>query len=247
MDLQLYARVLWRFRALLVLGLILAASLAFLSYVKVSFDGGVPELSYRDAEEWSSETTLFVTQQGFQYGRVAEPYLPSDEEAGLPPIPLADPDRLAMLTALYARLANSDEVRALIRRDGPLNGFLDFEPVPAPEYSGPSILPLLNIRATAATPRDSVVLVTRATRAFRTWLVRQQTAAGIFPEQRVVVEVLNRASSPQLVAGRGKTLPIVVFLTVMTAVIGLIFILENLRPRVRTIGDQRMFAGSRSA
>jgi hypothetical protein len=247
MDLQLYARVLWRFRALLVVGLLLAFSLSFLAYAKVSFSGGKPELSYRNPQQWSSETTLFITQPGFHYGRAAEPYLPSDEAAGVPAIPLSDPDRMAMLTALYAQLANSDSVRALMRREGPVDGRLEFEPVPAPEYSGPSILPLLKIRAIEETPGGAVLLVTRAADAFRTWLVRQQAAAEVYPEQRTVVEVLNRATKPVLIAGRGRTLPIVVFLTVMTAVIGLIFILENLRPRVRTVVDQRLYAGSRTA
>ncbi len=40
-----------------------------------------------------------------------------------------------------------------------------------------------------------------------------------------------------LLEGRSKTVPIVVFLTVMLAVIGLAFILENLRPRVRPVAD----------
>ena len=53
-------------------------------------------------------------------------------------------------------------------------------------------------------------------------------------------EAVGNASSSAttvLLEGRSKTVPIVVFLTVMLAVIGLAFILENLRPRVRPVAD----------
>jgi hypothetical protein len=38
-----------------------------------------------------------------------------------------------------------------------------------------------------------------------------------------------------LVVGRKKTLPITVFLAVLIATLGLAFILENLRPRLRSV------------
>lgn len=238
MDLQLYLRVLWRFRFLVALGLLLAISLSFLSFVKVSFEGGAPEVAYRKPPQWSSETTLFITQQDFSYGRVAEPYLPSDEKTGIPAVPIADPDRLAMLTSLYAQLGNADSVRAVMRREGPVKGLLKFEPVASAD--GGSILPILKIQGIAKSPREAVALSTRAARAFRTWLVRQQDRAGIYPEQRIYVEVLNRAKPPTQVTGPGKTVPVVVFLTVMTAVLGLVFVLENMRPHVQTVADRRL-------
>jgi hypothetical protein len=243
-DLQLYLNVLWRFRVLVIFGLLIASSLAFLSFVKVSFTAGVPDIEYRKAPQWRSDTTLFITQEGFSYGSVAEPYVPADEKTGIPAIPLADPDRLALLTALYAQLANGDSVRAVMRREGPVNGTLRFEPIFSPD--GASTLPLLTIEAFATSPSGAVQLSSRAAEAFRTWLVGQQNRAGIFREQRVIVEVLNRASVPTQVVGPGKTVPVVVFLTVMSLVLGLVFILENLRPRVRTVTDRRLQA-ARSA
>ncbi len=54
MDFQLYARVLWRFKLLVVLGLMLAIALATLSLVSVSGDG----LTYRQNELWSSTTRV---------------------------------------------------------------------------------------------------------------------------------------------------------------------------------------------
>ena len=45
MDLELYLRVLWRFRLVMVTGLLLASTLALLSYMRVSFEG-TPRLEY---------------------------------------------------------------------------------------------------------------------------------------------------------------------------------------------------------
>ena len=51
MDFRLYARVLWRFKIIVVLGFVLAVALAILSVVRVSSHG----LTYRDSQLWSSE------------------------------------------------------------------------------------------------------------------------------------------------------------------------------------------------
>jgi len=120
-DFQLYARVLWRFRLLVVCGLLLATTLAMLSIVRVSSDG----LKYRETELWSSSTRLIVTQQGFPWGRLLaqDPSLSAEAAQSLG-IPLADPNRLNNLTILYAELATADPVLRLMRRDGPIGGNL---------------------------------------------------------------------------------------------------------------------------
>ena len=79
-------------------------------------------------------------------------------------------------------------------------------------------------------------LANEAARAFKDYLTRKQADAGIPPAQRVQVQINNRASDATLLAGRKKTTPVVIFLTIMLAAIGLAFILENLRPRVQLVG-----------
>ena len=49
------------------------------------------------------------------------------------------------------------------------------------------------------------------------------------------MQVINSGTKPVVAIGRSKTLPGVIFITVMAATFGLVFVLENLRPRVRTI------------
>ena len=84
MDLKLFVSVLWRFRLLVAMGILLAVSLAMLSMVRVGTDG----IAYRQTELWSSTTRLGVTQRGFPEGRLfaEEATAGGGSEAG-------DPDR----------------------------------------------------------------------------------------------------------------------------------------------------------
>src|SRR5436190_10665171 len=105
MDIALYMRVMWRFRRLMVTGLILAFALAFLSYVKVS-PGGHPTMTYRSDEQWISYSTLFVTQQGFPWGRSvisssSPGETPAQKAQARDAEQFADPGRFASLAVLY--------------------------------------------------------------------------------------------------------------------------------------------------
>jgi fructose-specific phosphotransferase system IIC component len=53
------------------------------------------------------------------------------------------------------------------------------------------------------------------------------------------VTVVQHADKARLLSGRSKTLPIVIFMTIMIAVIGLSVLLENLRPRVRPVAAEQ--------
>ena len=59
--------------------------------------------------------------------------------------------------------------------------------------------------------------------------------AAIPPNERVDLQVLQNATAPILLQPRKKTLPIVILLAVLSATIGLAFILENARPRVTPV------------
>ena len=79
MDLKLHLGVLWRFRWLLVGGLVLAGVLAFLAVFKVSSSG----VSYRQSETFQAREVLFVNQPGFPYGWATQPNA-IDKATGLP-------------------------------------------------------------------------------------------------------------------------------------------------------------------
>lgn len=231
MDFQLYARVLWRFKLLVLLGLMLATALATLSLVRVSADG----LTYRQVELWQSTTRLGVTQNGFPWGRLLATEPTAGEQAQRLGIPIADPNRLNGLTVLYAELATSDPVRQLMRRDGPIGGQIIATPVIVGESR--NLLPLIDLVAISSSPQAAIKLAERGSKAFDTYLLEQQRANKVPAADRVVVEQLMRPRAAAIFQGRSMTMPIVIFLAVMFATVALIFLLENLRPRRRELDD----------
>ena len=234
MDLQLYLRVIWRFKVLVVVGFLLACGLAFLSAARVSLEGGSVSFPYRQAEVWASEARLLVTQAGFPEGRsITELYrFTVDPETGrevAEPI-FASSDRFAKLASLYSQLATSDSVREIMLRDGPIDGSISAQSL---ESSDGDALPLIQISAAAQSPEAALSLAQREVDAFVEFLNEEQRRSGIQPDDRIVVSAVEAPQQAALIVPRKMTRPIVIFLTVMIAVLGLAFVLENLRPRIR--------------
>jgi len=221
MDLRLFLRVAWRFRLVVATGILLAVTLALLSFVRVS-DG---KLAYREQEQWAGYATLLVTEPGFQYGRTL-----ADETA-------SSSARFAELATIYSGLATADEVRRLMRREGPLHGaILEAYPVTVP---GKDIyLPMLTVSAIASSQQLAMTLTNRAAHAFQAYVAEQQQFGRVPPQKRVVLKLVKRPVGATLVQGRSLTTPLVVLMTVMLAVFGLAFLLENLHPRVRPVKDE---------
>src|SRR5581483_3467854 len=219
MDLGLYGRVLWRFKVLVVSGILLAAFLALLSIAKITSHG----LQYRKPVIWQSQTTLLLTQRGFPEGRALFP--PAQPNKAYP---FADTGRFASLTDLYSQFANSDEVRLLMIREG------------APKTEAIGAAPVLPTSPIAlfgkgTTADEALDATARGRAAFLQFVRSQQTQARIPAQDRVDIKVLSQATPPVVVLPRKKTLPIVVFIAVLSASIGLAFVLENLRPRMKPL------------
>jgi hypothetical protein len=230
-DLQLFLRVLWRFRLLIAAGFVLAIVLATLAFVRVDTAEGSFRLTYREQEKWESLSTVFVTTKGFPWGSVN--YGSEDASGGGGSVPAADPGRLTTLAAIYMQLASGDGVRALMLKDGPIRGVVQTFPVFA--ANSDTQLPLVTLSAIAASPEEARRLGVRYLQAFLSYLESQQIAGDIDPEDRVRFQVVREPQPAVLLEGRSTTLPILVFLAVMTAVVGLAFVLENLRPRSRPV------------
>jgi hypothetical protein len=235
MDLRLYFRVLWRFRLLALCGFLLAVSLAFLSYVKVASVDGRPTLTYREGEQWASYTKLFVTQKGFPWGYSVTPNADAIDPAAPPSgvnLRFADQSRFTNLAILYAQLATSDPIRRIMRESGPVRGVVMAAPVLALNSPG-NPLPIISLAGISATPTGAQALAVRSTAAIQEYLRRQQVFNKIPAADRIQVQVLEAPRAAQLFQGRSKTLPIVVFLALMTATTALAFVLENVRPGPR--------------
>jgi hypothetical protein len=221
MDLSLYSRVLARSWRVVLGGLVLAILLAVFATARPGIDGGVPALTYRKSEVWQSQTTVLLTQRGFPEGRTTFPSASARA-------PFADPGRFYSLADVYAQLVGGDEVKARIRRSSQIPGSVS---AAALQSSAGNPTPLIGIFAKADSPEHATALAAQATRAFVGFIDDRQREAGIPPAQRVVVEKINSAESPLLIAPRSKTLPIMVFLAVISASIALAFVIENVKRR----------------
>lgn len=219
MDLELYMRVLWRHRTIVGAGLALAIVLTLLSVARVSFAQLPPSLSYRQPQLWQSTSTLLIRGSDFPFhARTSAPATSGSS---------VDPASLAMIAAQYA---TGDGVRALVRRQGRFDGKIIA--APGQDSSGRP-LPYLNLAVVADSPGRAKLLDGRAVRALLRYFEAQQVESGVPKARLVGLQVLNNPMAPKVFQKRSKTLPGVVFVTVMTAVLGLVFVLENLRTRVR--------------
>jgi hypothetical protein len=236
-DLQLYLRVLWRFRLLVGIGLVLACGLAFLAVVRVD-PSHSPHFRYRKDQQWVSYATLFVTQRGFPWGRSV---IPSASTPSAYPSTgtsseqqFADPSRFSSLAILYSQLATSDPVRAIMLRDGPIDGTIEAAPVLS-QTGYTEALPLVSIAGIGKSPPAAISLARRTMVALQEFLQQQQNSNDIPQKYRVLVTVVNNPDKAKLLAGRSMTVPFVVFLSVMIVFSGIAFLLENMRPRIRPV------------
>lgn len=239
MDIHLYSRVLWRFRFLVAGGLLIAAALAFMSFYKVGLDGHSLSVTHRQHESWASSSMMLVTQGGFAEGRAIFPATVDEKGKRIPGAPeFASPERFESLAVFFSVIANSDAVHKLVRTKGPVEGEYTAKAVPDPSNRQRATLPFMTISGFATTPGAATRTAQRATLAFKQYLANEQARAKIPAKQQVRLQVLNAAVGAELVKGRRLTIPVVVFLTALIATLGLAFVLENLRPRVRPVPGQ---------
>jgi hypothetical protein len=237
MDLQVFGRVFWRFRVLVLAGVVLALLLAFFAMFRVDTKGG--GIQFRQQQRWTSNSMIWITQGGFPLGRaIYDQYLKTGSSPNSPIVPESgDPTRFTGLAALYVTLATSDPVEAIMKRSGPIDGSVGAtQPTVANNVNAP--LPFVEISGTATGPAAAEKLTTRATNALMKYVTDQQTASGIAPDKRVLLEVVKRPTPAVVTAKRSLTRPLVVFVATLLLVLGLTFVLENLRPRVRPVSAE---------
>lgn len=229
MDLQVFMGVIRRHRLIIIVGVFVAILLAFFSYVRITgLDGWKPTLTYREDEKWQSEARVHVTLPGFSSG---SSLLHSGASAEA--IQRAE-DRLAGLALLYADYVTSDPVTSIVRRSGEINGKVVAQAAQA--TGGTATLPIVDIIAVTPSPSSATDLANRYASALSSYVESESLKYDVPPGQRVSLEVLNRAERADLAAPRSRTLPIIVLLTVLSATIGLAFVVENIRNRPPTAG-----------
>jgi hypothetical protein len=227
-DIRQYARVFWRFRVLMGIGLIVALGLTFLSVVRVGPHG----LAYRQQQKWLSYSQLFVTQAGFPWGLlgIGNGSAPADSSVAQSDPGFADAARLTSLAVVYSQLATTDPVRRIMQRLGAPIGQTEVAPL-LDRNANP--LPIMSIAGHSDTPRHADKLAAIQATALVRYVRNQQVANGIPDHDRVQLALVQQAAHAQLEKGRSKTLPLIIFLTLMAATCALAIVLDNARPQVQ--------------
>jgi hypothetical protein len=208
------------------IGLVLAVVLAAYSQYRIGLEGFPPSFEPRKAETWQSEASVFL----------APSITKSIDGKVVSVLRFDDPARFTGLASIYSRLATSDDVRTRIESRGlPFGQFSADPAVEAP--SGLRIpLPIISLVGSGTSPWAAKVTLTRGLTAFTSYMAEQQEAAGVPKSRRVELRVLNAPGPAVLVEPRKRTLPVVVFLSVMIASIALAFVLENTSRRRTLVG-----------
>jgi hypothetical protein len=215
MDLRTHLGVVWRWKFVVGLGLLLAVALAFFSVARVDVAHGF-SASYRDGETWKASETLLVNQRGL----LTNPA----------PGPESNPGWLTSLTSLYAQIANSSEIKSRVFRGGITSKATGDYTVWQVFDQNNQPLSVLTFEGTGNSRSQAAANAKRASFDFRSYVNAQASGQQ---SKRVLISVLSPASvrTASLAQGHKFTTPILVFLAVLLAALGLAYVLENLVPR----------------
>lgn len=234
MNLARHAAVLWRFRRITAVGLLLGIFLALFASYSISPSGLKP----RGVSSYSSQSQLLVTQAGFPEGRVVLPVAPpgvsvNGEQPEVDPnrLEFADPGRFNNLADLYTKLMVSDEVLRLIP-EHPSPAQIIASPLPA--VSGAPILPIIQLDTLAESPAAATRLNHNTAKALRDLLEQRSEKNDISPAQRVQITTLVAPSPGVLANGPSYTASILALLLCLIGTVAVTHLLENLRNRRET-------------
>jgi hypothetical protein len=228
MDIRLLLRLIRRFWYLAFLGVLLAVAATIFSAARL--DTATWQLKYRQQLEYQSTSVLLVDGNRPSWLYAVPPATTgTSTTATSVGGSIADPARLGGLTSLYGYFVQSDAVRKLTG-DEPINSVSAITITADVGNGRRDPLPLLAVTATGGSPRAATDLDRRVTRAFQQYVVDRQTAANVSDQDRVTLQVVNAPPLGTLVAPRSYTRSIVAGLLTLIATIGLMLLIENLRP-----------------
>jgi hypothetical protein len=233
-NLERHLSVLWRYRLVVGLGILLGFLLAFLAAFDVTHG-----MQRRGEEQWNSVSQIFVTQDGFPWGRVTFPVATDPSVAQQPDnsatpdgntddrIRFADPTRFPNLAFLYSFLTNSDKVRGKL--PGPPSPD-QIQAVPLdPTGRGDSFLPIIQLTTSADTAQGAVKLNRETIDGLKSLLKEWQDQADIATKDRVVLSTISKPSEAALIAGRSLTPSLLAFVLCMILSLALAHVLDGLR------------------
>lgn len=228
MSVPLYLRVLWSYKWLLAVGLVVAVLAAMVAGYTVK-DG---EIVSRAESAYRSDTTILLG------GGPSNPYQAVDPGQQITEgTTEAQANDLTNTAVIYAYLVSGSEIRAQVEAAmGPLSDTEALsavrrttQPAGTEQNPGRFSLPILSIVGESTDPDRAVLISETASQIFQSYVGAQQDASGVAPEQRVTLTVTDQGTAVEQ-EGSNPIIPIAVTgLGVFLAFIALAFILYNIR------------------
>lgn len=236
-----YSAPLKRFRLVVAVGILAAATVALTATFKVDVGTFPPDLTARDRPSYSAGTQLEVTSPLEPYYRsavdvlVVTPRTTADEE--LPNIVEQDEPSVRTLVAAanyYPYVIEGDDVKALRERlYGPIEGEVEATAIGAtltPNRQEPGRLPFIQVVVTADSPQNAIRLAQTTADAFIRFVRIQQERRNIRSSQRLLVKQLRKPEKTFEMGGTSMNLPILIFVALAFVACAIAYMLDRLFP-----------------
>lgn len=217
MDLRLFWGVIKRYRRVAIGGTLVALVLATLTYGTPGLVNGTPTIVPRTPAAYESRAELIITQYNGVYGR-----------ADARTLATGAPSFLSSLSPVYAGLANGSVVQAAVRASRIPGTIAATEGV---DPNTGDYTPFLNITTSGPTPVDAERLMRIGITAFDKYIAQMENSSAVPQSARVDLQVVRSGFPAVLASGHKVTLPLLVFVVVIAALIALMFSLENKDPQ----------------
>ena len=228
MDLPVYLRVLWLYKWLLAVGLILAIVPGFAAGFTIK-DGA---LESRSEKTYTAAATVLVSSKSNPLFQAEIPGQQLTEGVTAP-----TPVDLSQATVVYAYLVSGSEIRSTVEEE--VGELSDVEKVTAlrrttqptgdEQFPGRLTLPVLNIIGTAATPARAEEISVAANAAFQQYVTAQQEAQAVEESNRIQLTTLTENAA---IEGENSNplIPVVITaLGVFLIFVALAFVLYNVK------------------
>ena len=231
-----YIRPLLRFWPVMTIGLAVAPLAAVLVLYRVGA-GMPPTLESRAVTTFAGSMLLMLNSPSNPYVRTG---YDTPDSSGASSKDGRDVGALLQAANTLPFLIHSDQVTR-IRREmyGQLPGSVTATALFArdtPRGLRPSTIPVIQISTVAQRPRQAIRLARATTHAFTKWLVGRQNAARVPRQQRILVQVIQRAQVAPVTNAPSKGLAFLVFAAVLAGFAVLTQMLERARPQVHAYG-----------
>lgn len=241
MDVPLYLRVLWGYKWLLLVGLLIAGVVG--GVVGYTYIDG--QLQPRAVQTYTASTTVLVGSPQQPLYQSVIPGAPVQE--GVTPAVTRD---LVSTTVVYAYIVSGSEIRS--RVEGVVGPLADDEQVTAvrrttqpagdEQFPGRLTLPILDIVGAAHSPGRAEEISRAANTVFQEYVRAEQDTSAVPEGERVQLQTLRESEATE-VEGSNPLIPVILAaFGVLLLVVALIFVLYNIR-----VSREKRRAASRRA